>query len=152
MATKKKKTTKGKGPVSRSRKRSAKRHAEHAEHAEHHHTDYVTIWKYLVVLLVVSVIGPMFEIPVLTLVTAFGIAGVKAYLVVKHFMHLNVERRYVAYFVGTALIFMFLFYAGTSADVMNHTGRNWSNVAAQEETARALEQIEAARGSGHSAH
>lgn len=120
--------------------------------AEHHHTDYVTVWKYLVALLVVSVVGPMFGIKALTLLTAFGIAVVKAYLVVTHFMHLNLEKRYVAYFVGTALVFMFLFYAGVSPDVMNHTGRNWSNVAAKQETDRALERIEAQHLSGHAGH
>jgi hypothetical protein len=38
---------------------------------------------------------------------------------------------------------MFLFYAGVSPDIMNHTGRNWSNVAAKQETERALEHIQA---------
>jgi caa(3)-type oxidase subunit IV len=121
----------------------------HGDHSHEQH--YIKIWKILCVLLVVSVIGPMFEIQVLTLLTAFGIAGVKAFLVVKHFMHLNLEKRFVAYFVATALVFMFLFYAGTSADVMNHTGRNWSNVAAKAETKRALKEIEErkAHGEGH---
>ncbi len=132
-----------------SRKTSNTKKAAAKEHADHHHVDYVTVWKWLVGLLVISVVGPMFEIQALTLVTAFGIAVVKAYLVVKHFMHLNLEKRYVAYFVGTALVFMFLFYAGVSPDVMNHTGRNWSNVAAKQETQRVLQQIEAAKQSGH---
>ena len=134
MATHKKKKVSGKAA------RSKKGH-EHA-HAEHAHVDYITIWKYLVVLLVASVVGPMFEIQVLTLLTAFGIALVKAYLVIKHFMHLPLEKKYVTYFVASALIFMFLFYAGTSGDVMNHTGRNWSNVAAKQETERALKKIQ----------
>lgn len=140
MATKKKtkKKVTAKGPSSKKGPAKA-----HADHTEHHHLDYITVWKYLVALLAASVIGPMFGIKALTLVTAFGIAVVKAYLVVKHFMHLPLERRYVAYFVGTALIFMFLFYAGVSPDVMNHTGRNWSNVAAKQETERALKYIEA---------
>lgn len=112
-------------------------------HAEHHHLDYITVWKYLVILLVASVVGPMFGIKALTLITAFGIAVVKAYLVIKHFMHLPLEKRFVAYFVGTALIFMGIFYAGVSGDVMNHTGRNWSNVAAKQETERALKYIAA---------
>jgi caa(3)-type oxidase subunit IV len=145
MATKKLKK-KASGKAAHSKKAALK------EHAEHHHVDYVTVWKWLVGLLVLSVVGPMFEIQVVTLLTAFGIAVVKAYLVVKHFMHLNLEKRYVAYFVGTALVFMFLFYAGVSPDVMNHTGRNWSNVAAKQETERALERIEAAKQTGHGNH
>ena len=139
MATKKKKKKLG----SKALVHGASSDHGGSEHAEHHHTDYITIWKYLVALLVVSVVGPMFGIKALTLITAFGIAVVKAYLVVKNFMHLNVEKRFVAYFVGVAVIFMFLFYAGVSPDIMNHTGRNWSNVAAKQETARALEHIQA---------
>jgi hypothetical protein len=63
---------------------------------------------------------------------------VKAYLVASNFMHLNVEKKYVAYLLCTALAFMFLFYAGVAPDVMNHRGRRWENVAAQNETQRAL--------------
>ena len=139
---------------SQAKSHAAKHEASHDDHGhgEHSHEQhYIKIWKILCALLAVSVIGPMFGHKELTLLTAFGIAVVKAFLVVKHFMHLNVEKRFVAYFVGTALAFMFLFYAGTSADVMNHTGRNWSNVAAKAETKRALKHIEEvkARGGGH---
>ena len=125
-------------------------HAENEHHEANHDAHYITIWKYLVGLLVLSVVGPMLENQVITLVTAFGIACVKAYMVVKHFMHLNLEKRFVAYFVATALAFMFLFYAGTSADVMNHSGRNWNNVAAKKEVERALKQIEDNKSHGHS--
>jgi heme/copper-type cytochrome/quinol oxidase subunit 3 len=62
----------------------------------------------------VSVIGPMFEIQVVTLVTAFGIAVVKAYLVAKNFMHVTIEKRYIVYMVTTCLIFMLLFFAGST--------------------------------------
>ena len=37
----------------------------------------------------------MFGIQGVTLITAFGIAIVKAYLVAKNFMHINVEPRFV---------------------------------------------------------
>lgn len=144
------KTKKVSGKSPKSKKGHDHGAADHG-HAEHGHVDYITIWKYLVILLVASVVGPMFEIQVLTLLTAFGIALVKAYLVIKHFMHLPLEKKFVTYFVGTALLFMFLFYAGVSGDVMNHTGRNWSNVAAKQETERALKQIQA-NPHGHGAH
>ena len=98
-----------------------------AEHSEHlHHPDYVKIWAILCALLVVSVVGPMFEIQVLTLITAFGIAVVKAYLVAKNFMHINLTARYVPYLVVTGLVFMLLFFAGTSPDVMQADGANWA--------------------------
>jgi caa(3)-type oxidase subunit IV len=100
--------------------------ADHAAHAEHHHhVNYVRIWQILLVLLVVSVLGPMIGIKVVTLITAFGIAVVKAYLVAKNFMHLNVQPRFVLYILGTTLVFMLLFFAGTAGDVMKHSGDNW---------------------------
>ena len=93
--------------------------------SEHQHPNYVKIWAILVGLLVVSVLGPMLEIQIVTLVTAFGIAVVKAYLVAKNFMHLNIEKRYIVYMLTTCLVFMFLFFAGTAPDVMEVEGANW---------------------------
>lgn len=99
--------------------------AEHAAHAEAHHVNYVRIWQILLALLVVSVLGPLLEIKIVTLITAFGIAVVKAYLVAKNFMHLNLQPRYVGYILGTTLVFMLLFFAGAAGDVMKHSGDNW---------------------------
>ena len=76
-------------------------------------------------LLVVSVAGPFLEIKVVTLITAFGIAIVKAYMVAKNFMHLNIERQYVVYLILTMLVFVLLFFAGTAPDVMKWDGDNW---------------------------
>ena len=99
--------------------------AEHAHAAEHAHPNYVKIWAILVVLLGVSVAGPLIGIKIVTLITAFGIAMVKAYLVAKNFMHLDVQPRYVVYILGTTLVFMLLFFAGAAPDVMKHSGDNW---------------------------
>ncbi len=77
----------------------------------------------------VSVAGPFFGHPLVTLVTAFGIALVKAYLVAKNFMHITVAPRYVAYLVGTVLMFMLLFFAGAAPDVMKSAGTNWEKPA-----------------------
>src|SRR5512139_3137572 len=96
------------------------------EHAtEHTHVNYVRIWAILVVLLCVSVVGPMFGHKVVTLITAFGIAVVKAYLVAKNFMHITIEKRFIPYIILTMLVFMFLFFAGTSPDVMKKDGTRW---------------------------
>ena len=84
----------------------------------------------MVVLLVVSVTGPMLGIRAVTLATAFGIAVVKAYLVAKNFMHLDVERRLVVYILVTCLSLMLLFFFAVSPDVMKHIGANWENVGA----------------------
>lgn len=116
----------------------------HAEHSGHGQSHYVKIWGILVALLVVSVLGPTLEITIVTLITAFGIALVKAYLVAKHFMHLDIEPRYVVYVLLTCVAFMVLLFAGTAPDVMEHRGQRWENVAAQEEVKRATEANKAA--------
>ena len=95
------------------------------EHEHHEHPNYVKIWAILLVLLTISVIGPMLEIQIVTLVTAFGIAVVKAYMVAVHFMHINIAKRYVTYLVATCLVFMLLLFAGTAPDVMKSEGDNW---------------------------
>ncbi len=98
-----------------------------SEHAEHtgHEVNYIKTWAILLCLLVVSILGPFLEIKIVTLLTAFGIAIVKAYLVAKNFMHLNIEPRYAVYLLTTMLVFMLLFFAGAAPDVMKHEGRNW---------------------------
>jgi caa(3)-type oxidase subunit IV len=115
-------------------------HGSHdASHAhDSHHVDYWKVYWVLLVLLAFSIAGPMIGIKLLTLITAFGIAVVKAYLVAANFMHLKFEKKYIAYLLCTAIAFMFLFYAGVSPDVMKHRGRGWQNVAAEQETQRAL--------------
>jgi caa(3)-type oxidase subunit IV len=115
----------------------------HGDHA-HHGPSYEKTFGTLLVLLVISVIGPEIGIKWLTLVTAFGIAIVKAYLVASRFMHLNIEKKYVGYILLTALAFIFLFYAGVAPDVMKHRGRGWENVAAQVEVERAMKAAETA--------
>ena len=84
------------------------------EHAQHHptphdedpatehtrHPNYVSICVILLVLLVISILGPELGIRAVTLITAFGIAVVKAYLVAKNFMHLTIAPRFVVYLCG----------------------------------------------------
>lgn len=96
-----------------------------SEHASHPPINYIQIWGLLVALLVVSVIGPMLGHPLLTLFTAFGIACIKAYLVAKNFMHINLEQRFVSYAIITVLVFMLLLFAGASPDVMKAEGSGW---------------------------
>jgi caa(3)-type oxidase subunit IV len=107
--------------------------SENADHAEHE-VNYVKVWAILLVLLVVSIAGPFLGIKIVTLITAFGIAIVKAYLVAKNFMHLNIEPRYAVYLLTTMLVFMLLFFAGVAPDVMKHEGRNWVKPVVHEET------------------
>jgi len=93
--------------------------------SELHHPNYVRIWAILCILLVISILGPLLEVRIVTLVTAFGIAIVKAYLVAKNFMHLNVQPRFVVLLLGTSLAFLLLFFAGAAPDVMQKEGTGW---------------------------
>jgi caa(3)-type oxidase subunit IV len=109
--------------------------ADHGEHAEH--PNYVKVYWALLVLLIISFLGPFIGIRWITLLTAFGIAVVKAYLVAKNFMHVNIQPRFVMYILGTVLVFMLLFYAGTAPDVMKAQGDNWEKLVVAEEAAPA---------------
>lgn len=106
-----------------------------------HERHYVRVWVVLLVLLLISFAGPIVgeklhgagsitvhAARVITLVTAFGIAVYKAWLVAKNFMHVTAQPRYVIYMLSTVLVFMLLFYAGTAPDVMEHEGAHWVKV------------------------
>ncbi len=110
-----------------------------SEHQDGHHVNYRNVYLILVVLFLVSVAGPELGIRWLTLVTAFGIAIVKANLVIQNFMHLKWEKRLMKWMLTTSLILMFLMVAGVSPDVLNHEGRNWENLAAQAAVERGVE-------------
>jgi len=90
-----------------------------------HHRNYMRIWAILVALLVISVFGPFLGIRVVTLLTAFGVAAVKAYMVAKNFMHLDVEKPIVHWVLATAVVLMVLLFAGVSPDVMKDKGSRW---------------------------
>lgn len=119
--------------------------------AEHGHvhppSHYIKIWGILMGLLVVSVVGPMAEIWWLTLITAFGIAFVKASIVLKYFMHIDGEGKLVWYILTSSVLFMIIFFFGVAPDVMNHEGSRWENVAAKQWVEKGLEE-----GDGHGAH
>jgi caa(3)-type oxidase subunit IV len=94
-------------------------------HVVPHHRNYVKVWAILLGLLVVSVVGPLTGIRVVLLVTAFGVALVKAYLVAKNFMHLDVERPIVHWVLGVMLVLMVLLYAGVAPDAQRQKGYHW---------------------------
>ncbi|MEX0912628.1 MAG: c-type cytochrome [Gemmatimonadota bacterium] len=98
--------------------------------SEHHDVNYKKIYFTLLFLLVISIIGPEFGILWVTLVTAFGIAFVKAYLVIENFMHLRWEKRLMKWALGASVAVMALMFFGIAPDVMKHEGRNWVNEAA----------------------
>ena len=94
-------------------------------HAHAPHRNYVKIWGILVVLLIVSVTGPMLGIRVVTLITAFGVALVKAYMVAKNFMHLDIEKPIVHWILLVALALMVLLYGALAPDVQRSAGQGW---------------------------
>jgi len=100
-------------------------HAASHAHDAHGERHYIRIWALLCCLLVVSIIGPMIGIRLLTLITAFGIAIVKAFLVAKHFMHVNIEKRWVAYILLAMIAFMVVMFGGVAPDVLKHSGQGW---------------------------
>ena len=91
----------------------------------HAHPPYVKIYFTLLALFVVSVLGPTLGHPWLTLITAFGIAVVKATMVAAYFMHINIEPRYIRRLMYVMLAFMLVLFAGVAPDVMKHEGKNW---------------------------
>ena len=107
--------------------------------SESHHPNYKKIYFTLLFLLVVSVAGPFAGIFWVTLITAFGIALVKANLVIQNFMHLRWEKGIMKWTLATSLILMFLLFAGVAPDVMKHEGTRWVNDAAIAATARGIE-------------
>lgn len=105
--------------------------AAHDDHHEHGTGHYIKIYFILLGLFAISVIGPeVSDAKWVILITAFGIAVVKAAMVAAYFMHLNIEKRYIWYMLYTMLIFVFLFFAGVASDVMVPDGTNWTNAAA----------------------
>ena len=108
---------------------------------------YVRVYLVLLVLLAVSIVGPLVgealdqEIVIfgqrfglgitLTLITAFGIAVVKAWLVIKNFMHLTIERVVPKLFLAASVLLLALFWGGVAPDVQLHEGRMWENDAAK---------------------
>ncbi len=99
-------------------------------HAATPHINYRKIYITLVILLAISVAGPFTGVKWIMLITSFGIAIVKANLVVENFMHLKWERRIAKFVLAAALVLMAVFFFGIAPDVMRHTGQHWSNDAA----------------------
>lgn len=122
-----------------------------------HKINYTKIYFTLLALLVVSVAGPFIGIKWVTLVTAFGIALVKANLVIQNFMHIRVEKSWIKWMLSFSILMILLLFYGVAPDVMRHEGLNWTNVAAQAAVERGIpdgeheEEAEHVDGEGASA-
>ncbi len=94
------------------------------------HPNYLAVYGVLLSLFAISVAGPLWGMWWLTLITAFGVAVVKATMVAAYFMHLNVERRYIWYVLLIMLGFMLVLFAGVAPDVLARSGQNWQHLRA----------------------
>ncbi|MDE2752187.1 MAG: hypothetical protein OXI83_06390 [Gemmatimonadota bacterium] len=128
--------------------------AGHSEDKGFFGNHYVRVYALLLVLLAVSIVGPwvgetldqdvaifgvQFGLGItLTLITAFGIAVVKAWLVIKNFMHLTIERVVPKLFLAASVLLLALFWGGVAPDVQLHDGRMWENDAAKAAVARGI--------------
>lgn len=133
---------------------------EHEHAHEDHSAHYFSVFKLLVIFFIISFVGPFIAdwltemgVPgkigfALTMLTAFGVAFLKARLVIVHFMHLPQEKPYVSYILQTCLVLLAIFVAGVMVDVMNHEGENWSNEAAKMAVENGKEAMKALE-SGH---
>jgi caa(3)-type oxidase subunit IV len=135
----------------------------HDNHGHHDHTaHYFSVFKLLVIFFIISFVGPFIAdfltdhmgVPrifgfLLTMTTAFGVAFLKARLVIVHFMHLPQEKPYVSYILQTALVLIAIFIAGVMVDVLNHEGQNWSNDAAKTAVENGKEALKALESGTH---
>lgn len=105
--------------------------------AGHNSPSYFKIYLLLLVLFVVSVAGPevaeLLDLKgaprlILVLVTAFGIALVKAYYVCAYFMHLKFEKIYAPYILFSMVAILLVFFFGTATDSMKSEGQNWTKI------------------------
>lgn len=127
--------------------------------AGHKHPSYLKIYFILLGLFALSVTGPeiakIFGMEgvsrtVLVLVTAFGIALWKAYLVCSYFMHLKFEKIYAPYILLACVSLLFVFFFGTATEVMFGKGHNWVKVYSEE--AGAEEAAKRSHGGSHGEH
>ena len=106
---------------------------------EHAHPDYRKIYYRLLILLVVSIWGPIFAENIwgegsgnenvtlfvtVVLLTAFGVGFVKAGMVAAWFMHLDIEAKVARCLLAVCIAFLLLFFGGVAPEVLSHEGRN----------------------------
>ena len=91
----------------------------------HEHPNYIKIWYWLLILLAISIAGPMLEMPAVTIITAFGIAVVKSFLVAANFMHLKFEKRIIWFLLILSICQLGVFFFGVASDIMMKEGDQW---------------------------
>ena len=98
----------------------------------HKKMNYRKVYQCLIVLLVISIWGPVYALELenrtlsvlVVLLTAFGIATVKTFMVSAWFMHLKTEKTFVSRLLLVCIAFMILLFAGVAPDILLPEGVN----------------------------
>lgn len=91
------------------------KHHENEQHT-HGYGIYILVWLGLMTLTAVTVAVAGIDFGALTVATALLVASVKSFLVLKIFMHLNVEQKVFKVFVGAAMFFIIISFVLLFAD------------------------------------
>jgi cytochrome c oxidase subunit 4 len=98
----------------------ANTHSTHEEH-EHHIIPlgtYLKIFGTLIVLTVVTVLAAQIDFGIFNDVVAFGIASVKAALVLGYFMHLKYDNMMNRVIIGSSVFFLLLLWVFSILDIV----------------------------------
>ena len=98
----------------------------------HSHPDYKKIYFRLLILLVISIWGPILALHLenrfllisAVLLTAFGVGAIKAGMVAAWFMHLDMELKVIKRLLIVCIFFLILLFAGVAPDVLLPEGQN----------------------------
>ena len=98
----------------------------------HSHPDYKKIYVRLLILLAISIWGPIFALQLdnrfllasAVLLTAFGVGAIKAGMVGAWFMHLDIELKVVKRLLIVCILLLILLFAGVAPDVLLPEGQN----------------------------
>ncbi|MBU6427658.1 MAG: hypothetical protein KGR26_01480 [Cyanobacteria bacterium REEB65] len=96
-------------------------------------SQYWKTWAVLGALMLLSIASYFTGIKSLAIFTSLVVALSCTFVATTVFMHLSVEPRFIAYLCIVAVAVMGLFFALVAPDVLEHTGTNWQNIAAQHE-------------------
>ena len=73
----------------------------------------------------------MLGIRAITLITAFGIALIKTYIIAAEFIHLKVEKRITTLIILSIIIIILIFYFNITPNIMKTSGQHWIKITPQ---------------------
>jgi len=85
-----------------------------------HSRHYLTIWLWLMALVILSVAAASVLPKLQAMVLIFSVAIVKAFLVARHYMHLKHERAIIYAIALVPLVFVVIFLIGLFPDFVYH--------------------------------